>query len=331
MILIITMRSDPTADPVERLLLGRGAEVVRFDPGDFPEHAACSMRFQRATGWQRTIERSGDRSIDLAEVSAVWLRRPGARTAPAAITDERARRYLLAEWTDVVADLFATVACVWVPGRPDTVFAHQRKGYPLMLAHELGFAIPESAYTSRPADLLELHRAHDGNIITKLAGSTAFPGAFAGDLVRYTERVSVRDLGYARDVRWCPIAVQENIAKRLEVRVTVVGDHVFAAEIDSQRSHRTRQDWRHYDHANMRQAIHALPRDIERRCVELTRRLDLCFGAIDLIVTPAGEYVFLEINPAGEYGWIEAATRLPISEAICDLLLAGRAVPGVPS
>jgi hypothetical protein len=328
MILILTMRGDPTADPVERRLVERGADVVRFDPADFPERAACSIRYRRATGWERTIERSAERPIDLAKVSAVWLRRPGARSAPAAITDPRAQRYLLAEWTMVVADLFTTVACGWVPGRPDTVFARQRKIYPLMLAHALGFAIPESAYTSRPADLLELHRAHDGNVITKLAGSTAFPIAFEGDLLRYTQRVSVRDLGHARDVRWCPIAVQENVAKQLEVRVTVVGDHVFAAEIDSQCSHRTRQDWRHYDHANTRLAVHELPRDVERRCVELTRRLDLCFGAIDLIMTPAGEYVFLEINPAGEYGWIEGAARLPISEAICDLLLAGRADPG---
>lgn len=328
MILILTMHSDSTADPVERQLTERGADVVRFDPADFPERAACSIRYRRATGWRRTIERRGERPIDLAEVSAVWLRRPGARSAPAAVTDARAQRYLLAEWTAVVADLFSTVACIWVPGRPDTVFAHQRKIYPLMLAHVLGFAIPESAYTSRPADLLELHRAHDGNIITKLAGSTAFPVAFEGDLLRYTERVLVRDLGHARDVRWCPIAVQENVAKQLEVRVTVVGDRVFAAEIDSQGSHRTRQDWRHYDHANTRHAIHALPRDVERRCVEITRRLDLCFGAIDLIVTPAGEYVFLEINPAGEYGWIEAATGLPISEAICDLLSLVAQPPG---
>ncbi|HEY0476224.1 MAG TPA: hypothetical protein VGD37_01800 [Kofleriaceae bacterium] len=329
MILILTMPSDTTADDIERMLAARGAELVRFDPSDFPERAACSMRFSRDTGWQRTIERAGAPAIDLAAVSAVWLRRPGARTAPAAITDERARRYLLAEWSDVAADLWSTLTCPWVPGRLDTVLAHQRKAHPMMLAHELGFAIPETAFTSRPADLLELHRAHAGNIITKLAGSTAFPRAFPHQLVRYTERVSARDLGYARDVRWCPIAVQENIAKRLEVRVTVVGDQVFAAEIDSQRSHRTRQDWRHYDHASTRHAIHALPAEIERRCVELTRRLELCYGAIDLIVTPAGDYVFLEINPAGEHGWIEHATGLPISAAICDLLLAP--APGGPS
>ncbi len=264
-------------------------------------------------------------------MTAAWLRRPSARRPPAAIADPRARDYVLGEWREVVAELFATLACRWLPGSPDLVLLHQRKCHPLMLAHDLGFAIPESAFTSRPTDLFELHRAHAGRIITKLPGSSAFPAAFAGCLARYTERVTTRDLGHVRDVRWCPVLVQENVAKRLEVRVTVVGDRVFAAEIHSQASHRTRQDWRHYDHANTRHAVHALPGDVERRCVELTRRLGLCYGAIDLILTPGGDYVFLEINPGGEYAWIEDRTGLPISEAICDLLEAGRTPAGAPS
>lgn len=331
MILILTMRSDRNADAVARRLGQRDAHVVRFDPGDFPERAACSIRFQRGHGWQRVIDRAGEPPIDLAAVTAVWLRRPSARRPPAAIADPRSRDYVLAEWRELATELFASLSCLWLPGSPDHVLVHQRKCHPLMLAHDLGFAIPESAFTSRPADLFELHRAHAGRIITKLPGASAFPDAFTGHLARYTERVTTRDLGYVRDLRWCPVLVQENLAKRLEVRVTVVGDRVFAAEIDSQASHRTRQDWRHYDHASTRYAAHALPGDIEQRCLELTRRLGLCYGAIDLILTPDGEYVFLEINPGGEYAWIEDLTGLPISEAICDLLMAGARPAGKSS
>jgi hypothetical protein len=49
-------------------------------------------------------------------------------------------------------------------------------------------------------------------------------------------------------------------------------------------------------------------------------RLGLCYGAIDLILTPDGRYVFLEINPNGQYLWIEHETGLPISQGVCDLL-----------
>jgi hypothetical protein len=37
--------------------------------------------------------------------------------------------------------------------------------------------------------------------------------------------------------------------------------------------------------------------------------------------------VFLEINPNGQYLWIEQMTGLPISEAICDLLMSRAGMP----
>jgi hypothetical protein len=40
------------------------------------------------------------------------------------------------------------------------------------------------------------------------------------------------------------------------------------------------------------------------------------------VLTPDGRYVVLEINPNGQYLWIEKATGLPISDAICDFLMA---------
>jgi glutathione synthase/RimK-type ligase-like ATP-grasp enzyme len=70
-----------------------------------------------------------------------------------------------------------------------------------------------------------------------------------------------------------------------------------------------------------------LPPDLEQRCVQLVDRLGLCFGAIDLALTPDGRYVFFEVNPNGQYLWIELATGLPISDAICDLLTSGASGP----
>jgi glutathione synthase/RimK-type ligase-like ATP-grasp enzyme len=49
--------------------------------------------------------------------------------------------------------------------------------------------------------------------------------------------------------------------------------------------------------------------------------LGLVFGAVDFICTPAGEYVFLEVNPGGEWGMLERDLRLPISEAIAAALV----------
>ena len=46
----------------------------------------------------------------------------------------------------------------------------------------------------------------------------------------------------------------------------------------------------------------------------------LRFGAFDLIVTPQGEYVFLELNPNGQWYWVELSTGAPMADAMADLL-----------
>ncbi|MEV4171342.1 hypothetical protein [Nonomuraea sp. NPDC049709] len=80
-------------------------------------------------------------------------------------------------------------------------------------------------------------------------------------------------------------------------------------------------------HDRARHSVHHLPDDTARRCVELVAALGVSFGAIDLILTPGGEYVFLEINPNGQWGWIEDLTGLPISTAIADWLTAEETDP----
>ena len=56
--------------------------------------------------------------------------------------------------------------------------------------------------------------------------------------------VSRRDVGYAHAVRYCPIIFQAYVPKRVELRITVVGERVFPAEIRSQETNHTRHDWR---------------------------------------------------------------------------------------
>jgi glutathione synthase/RimK-type ligase-like ATP-grasp enzyme len=121
------------------------------------------------------------------------------------------------------------------------------------------------------------------------------------------------------------------VPKRVELRITVVGDQVFAAEIHSQKAKRTRIDWRRYDLAHTPHYPHTLPDEVRRSCVELVRRLGLCYGAIDMVLTPDGRYVFLEINPNGQFLWIEQLTGMPISDAICDLLASGRTPEPTPA
>lgn len=62
--------------------------------------------------------------------------------------------------------------------------------------------------------------------------------------VVFTNPVSAEDLKNLAGLRLCPMTFQEQLLKALELRVTVDGNRVFTAAIDSQFSKQARYDWR---------------------------------------------------------------------------------------
>jgi D-alanine-D-alanine ligase-like ATP-grasp enzyme len=48
--------------------------------------------------------------------------------------------------------------------------------------------------------------------------------------------------------------------------------------------------------------------------------LNLNFAALDFIVTPSGELIFLELNANGQWGWIQELTHQPIAKSLAYLL-----------
>jgi hypothetical protein len=52
------------------------------------------------------------------------------------------------------------------------------------------------------------------------------------------------------------------------------------------------------------------------------RAFGLNFGCFDILVTKAGEPVFLEMNPNGQWLWVENMTGLPIGQAIAHQLIS---------
>ena len=56
-----------------------------------------------------------------------------------------------------------------------------------------------------------------------------------------------------------PVTFQENVEKSSDIRVTVVGDEVFAAEILSQGRESSKVDWRATDDPDLEHRMHELP------------------------------------------------------------------------
>ena len=321
MILILTEPSDTHSDFVIEMLKKRGAEFIRFNPADFPSRASLSIGYS-ANGQMRSTLRLKDTTIDLNEIRSVWTRRPGLPVPGDRIQDNTVREFVASESQSFLRDAWNALDCFWLPAHPAVILRAQFKVSQLRIASELKFELPPTVVTNSPEEFLDFYQQNNGQIISKLAGS-AFQRAAGNTFVRYTEVVAHRDVGYASAIQHCPVILQAYIPKRLELRITVVGRHVFAAEIHSQHTHHTRYDWRRYDFEQTPHFPHELPPEIATQCVSLVERLGLHYGAIDMIVTPDGRYVFVEINPNGQYLWIEQKTGLPISSAICDLLISG--------
>jgi glutathione synthase/RimK-type ligase-like ATP-grasp enzyme len=100
---------------------------------------------------------------------------------------------------------------------------------------------------------------------------------------------------------------------------------VFAAAVNSQGDDRSRYDWRRRGIALLNAwKPYTLPHEVEEKLLKLMAHFSLNYGAIDLILTPDGRHVFLEVNPVGEFFWLEGCPGLPISQAIADILSVDR-------
>ncbi len=305
-VLIVAPGDDLHARGVRSELARRGASVEWVD----------ISQLDRATALTETIDQGGSdallrpregAAIQLSEVDTIWWRR-GRPPAAGEDLDEISREFVRQEWRHFIAGLEAvTTRSRWVNPLAANTRA-DRKSFGLATAAELGLRIPRTAITNDPAAVRELVD-HGDPLIYKRLGATA--PALA------TMPVGEADLERLETLPNCPAIFQERIDARLDIRVTAIGSELFAAEIESQAGDGA-LDWR-LDHS-VPFRPHSLDPEVADRLRELMARLELLYGAIDLRLTPEGEYVFLEVNPSGQFLFVELLAGIPLTERLAGFL-----------
>lgn len=317
-ILIITQELDPHADIMVGVLAKRGIRPVRFHTRDFPTKAAIS--FSAGTGEDLRIAlTAGGETVGGEEIKSVWYRRPDKCLIEEELTGVE-RRISEEECEETLRGLYRGLDGLWV-NRIDRNRYAASKVVQLRKARELGLRVPDTLITNDPKRLVEFYHAHGGDIVVKMQ-KTAFWAPEAG-LGLYTSKVDLDKLKHAELIRRCPCVFQENIRKDVELRITVIGRRVFAAALRSQEVAAAHVDVRRATMTVPHERFE-LPREIEKKVLGLMGAFGLQYGAIDMIVTPEGEHVFLELNPNGQFGWIEERTGLPLYAAMADLLISGK-------
>jgi glutathione synthase/RimK-type ligase-like ATP-grasp enzyme len=201
---------------------------------------------------------------------------------------------------------------------PSAIWQAEYKPYQLQLAASLGLTIPPTVVTNDPS---AVRSAFDefGDLIIKPTRS-GYVIKDGGEYAIYTSRLLAEHLDDLESARWSPSIYQALIPKKYDVRVTFVGDRYFAAAIDSPSDPAAHVDWRQTENPALPHYPLKLPGALEATLRQLMDALRLTFGAIDLIQTPEGDYVFLEVNPNGQWLWLDDMLNLCISDAVAEWL-----------
>jgi glutathione synthase/RimK-type ligase-like ATP-grasp enzyme len=297
----------------------KGGHTIRFDTDRYPTDVRLSA-YYGAGGDERLTLTNEAGEFDLREVTAVWHRRLnfGARL-PAGL-DKQLRHASLGEASAAAHGMLASLKAFRMDHLHHIRHA-ENKQLQLQVARELGLDTPRTLTTNDPATVRAFANSCEDGMVTKMLSSFAIYDA-GRELVVFTNPVKPEDLADLSGLSLCPATFQELLPKSLEIRATVVGERVMSAAVDSQVSARATHDWRR-DGVRMLQdwRPYQLPPEVEEKILRLMDYFSLNYGAIDIILTPAGKHVFLELNPCGEFFWLEHSAGLPISDAIADVLL----------
>ena len=297
-------------EQVARALRDRGAEPLRLNTDCFPGGLRLSTELGSADSQSGVLYLDGSP----LSVRAVWLWRLwAARTDPR--LDPRHAEAARTESMTALRGLLDLLGKVpWIDAIDANAMAGN-KTRQLRLAKAAGLVIPDTLITNDPVEARRFFHKHQGRVVAKLQTSLSYSMRGEGGLP--TRLLRREDLDALDGLRHSPMIFQRYIEKAWELRIAWADGRAFVGALDGKKCG---TDWRYESTAAWEH--HALPEGVRARLAQLMSELGLRQGAVDLIVTPEGEYVFLEVNPSGEWGMLEAELGLPISGALADALLS---------
>ncbi|KOU75970.1 30S ribosomal protein S6 modification protein RimK [Streptomyces sp. MMG1533] len=306
-VLILTCEEDVTADMVVAHLNATGVPVVRLDPADLTGGVALSGEFVHGTF--RGHLSSGGRLVSIGGLRSVWVRRPGIPAARAAAPSA----WLTEEASQALYGLLRGCGARWM-NHPDAARRARHKPWQLRLAQRCGLPVPATLITTFPQAAREFADRYPDLVVKPVSG------AHPQDPPRAvpTSRVAP-DTDFAA-VAFGPTLLQRRVAKRADIRLTVVGERMLAArkavpddadpgEVDVRFTPST-VPWCPVEvPPRVASAVQAYVRDGE-----------LAYGAFDFAEDADGTWWFLECNQSGQFGFVEVDTGQPIAHSVAEWL-----------
>lgn len=308
-VLLLASRYDLTCDYVVANLRRSSVPYLRLNTEDF---ASFSVELDPVL--RRLVIECDGRSYCVTphNLRSVLFRRPVFLRDYGDDNRSPSERFSCLQWAAFVRNLMLFNEARWI-NDPAATYRAEHKAVQLSVAAHIGFSVPQTRVTNAPHP----YSLGDRCVQVAIKGlDTVLLRNGRDEMFGFTTFESSEKLE-PEPWRTAPATIQAALINKLDVRVTVIEDRVYAASI-TMNGKPVVEDWRQHKR-NVEFHSYELPTEIAQRCRVLVKSLGLRFGGIDLAFCD-GEFYFLEINPTGEWAWLVDAAGLPIDEALAHAL-----------
>lgn len=314
MILLLSNKWDITVDFVVNELRKRRLDFLRINTEDIAERGVATYLPEFKIQLQ-----TKNSFIDLTKgISTVWCRRLGKIYDDIPKADRPSvgvQQFVTDQWASWIESLDLIQGITWV-NHPTNADLFENKIRQLKLAYEHGFLTPKTLITNDPEAVRDWLKTTNAPIISKALFSPLIEEENHDSFI-FTNKIETFNHSDDDALRISPCIFQQALLPKIDYRVTVIGERVFAVKIERESGLDVPVDWR-TGKDDLLFIPTDLPNEITAMCRSYVKSAGLIFGAIDLVLSN-GKFYFLEINPSGEWGWLQKPVGLPIAEALCDL------------
>ena len=316
---VITNPGDVHAGAVEWAIADRGIDTKWMCFCDFPAASTYSVAVSDNRSDPESNDVLPDESCDY-----VWIRRIGRSAGIPEELDERDRALCQIESERF---FWGALHCVapdawWVNPLASYMTSRNNKLRQLRVAQAAGFKVPDTLASNDPERIRRFVGSRKSRVISKPFFPHIWYGKSGGAHEYLTSLVTTERLADDRVLQASPLIYQGFVEKQYELRVSVFGKAIVAAKLSSTEDPDLAIDWRHPTKLPPVEPF-SLPPGVREACIKVMHSLGLVHGSFDFVVTPEGDYVFLEVNESGQCLWLEeACPELPVLAALVGLFLA---------